>query len=86
MALYELIRAGYSVNAFIHDEFILTIRDDADWNTVPRDIERIVCEQMQSVCGSVPIAAEGVRMKRWFKNAKPVWSNEGELLVWEPRA
>ena len=59
LSLYELIRAGYTVNAFIHDEFILTIRNDANWKTVPRDIERIVCQQMQSVCGTVPIAAEG---------------------------
>ena len=40
----------------------------------------------QKHIGTVSIAAEGCRMKRWFKSAKPVWSDNDELLAWEPHA
>ena len=60
----------------------LTIPEDADWKNVLRDIERVVCEWMSFVCGTVPIAAQDCWMKRWFKNAKPIGSHAGELLIW----
>lgn len=84
LAMFDLIRQGYTIHAFIHDEFLLSLQDDADWIEEPKRINSIICEAMQRVCGTIPIEAEGARMKRWYKGAKPVYGEQGELLIWEP--
>jgi hypothetical protein len=85
LALYQLVRSGYRVHAFVHDEFVLSLPDTADWAAEPQRIDSIVCSAMSEVCGAVPIAVEGARMKRWYKKAKAVHHPQtGELLVWSP--
>ena len=61
LAMYDLLRAGYTVAAFIHDEFLIQLPDEGtDWTTEPQRIADIICSAMQRVCGTVPIAG-GVR-------------------------
>ena len=86
LALYELVKAGYKVVAFIHDEFVIELSDDADWATEPQNIDKIICDAVSSVCIGFPIACEGARSKRWYKGAKPVRDEAtGGLLCWEPK-
>ena len=55
LAVYQLVRAGYVVRAFIHDEFLVELPDDADWVNGPKRIDKIICDAMASVCGSCPL-------------------------------
>jgi hypothetical protein len=86
LAMYDLLRAGYTVSAFIHDEFLIQLPDEeTDWTTEPHRIADIVCSAMQRVCGTIPIQAEYARTKRWYKGAEAVHDPKtGELLCWEP--
>ena len=38
---------------------------------------------MQEYIPDVPIEAEPALMRRWYKDAAPVYDDSGKLLVWE---
>jgi hypothetical protein len=39
---------------------------------------------MQCVIKNVEIRTDGALMRRWYKEAKNITDEEGNLLIWEP--
>jgi DNA polymerase I-like protein with 3'-5' exonuclease and polymerase domains len=84
LAMWQLLRAGYRIVAFIHDEFIIELPADADHTAQARHIERICCGSMQQLVGSIPVECEYALAERWYKQAAAVWDADGKLIPWQP--
>jgi len=83
LAMWELLKAGYDVQGFIHDEFIIELPSDVENTRTAQNIDRICCEAMKRVCGTVPIECEYALTYRWDKRAEAVFDADGELQAWE---
>ena len=77
---------GCRMVAFIHDEFVLEVPEALHLAqaAVARLVE-VMVEGMALYVPDVPIKAEPTLMRRWYKEAEPVWGPDGKLLVWEPK-
>jgi len=85
LACFELIRGGYRLVAFIHDEFIIELPADADHAAEARKIERTICDAMSRVVfGMVPVKAEYALSTCWSKKAEKIEDEHGRLLPWSP--
>ncbi|MEI8213610.1 MAG: DNA polymerase [Planctomycetota bacterium] len=82
IALWGLFRSGFRVVAFIHDEFLIEIPIDCDPTEQAQRINRILCESMEQLTGSVPIACEYSLSNRWYKEAEAVFDADGKLIQW----
>jgi DNA polymerase I-like protein with 3'-5' exonuclease and polymerase domains len=83
LALWALVRAGYRVVAFVHDEFVIELPEDADHTLEARKIEALLNREMENVTGGVPVACEYALARRWSKRAKPRFDDSGRLVVCE---
>ncbi|NQT91925.1 MAG: hypothetical protein HQ559_04120, partial [Lentisphaerae bacterium] len=84
LACYRLVRAGYHVAAFVHDEFLIELPADANHTAEAERIKALLCDAMSDVLrGSVPVKAEYVLCDRWSKDAKCLIDDSGELRLWE---
>ena len=83
IALYYLWRERFAVVNFVHDETITEIRDDDHLQANIKKINELMIAGMRQVVTHVPIGVEGALMRRWRKEAKPVFDSNGNLLVWE---
>ena len=93
-AMWELTKAMYSdvgplsplygvrCWAFIHDEFLFEGPEENShlWAQAASDI---MVKEMQKYTPDVPIKAEPALMRRWYKDAEPLYNQEGKLLIWE---
>lgn len=75
---------GWKVWNFIHDEYILEGPEE-DAARAAQVVERIMCEEGQKWCPDVPIKASPALMRRWRKEAEPVFDASGTLIPWEDR-
>jgi hypothetical protein len=86
IALFELVRAGYRVVAFVHDEFVIELPAGGDHADEAQRVEAMVCSAMSSVVnGTVPVKAEYVLSTCWSKDAKQIFDEQGRLLPWSPK-
>jgi hypothetical protein len=80
LALWRLIRKGYRVIAFVHDEVLIELEDEGGHvskDKVDRIVE-ILCAEMHAVLGgSVPVECEAM--------LSTCWSKTGELIVRDDR-
>jgi hypothetical protein len=83
LAIYELIRTGYRVVAFVHDEVVIELPEDVDHAAEARRVESIMNRAMESVTGNVPASCEYALCRRWSKKARAVFDGDGRLLPWE---
>ena len=91
-AMWELAKEMYSNTAsslygvrcwaFIHDEFLLEGPEETShlWAPAASDI---MIKEMRKYTPDIPIKAEPALMRRWYKDAEPVYDEEGKLLIWE---
>jgi hypothetical protein len=84
IALWGLYRAGFRVVAFIHDEFLIELPLEGDHTEAASRVDRILCESMEQLTGSVPISCEYALSNRWFKAAEAVFDESGKLCLWNP--
>ncbi len=87
LALYRLVREGFHVVNFIHDEVIIEVPVEADHLAVARQVEMIMSEEMARMIPDVKIGVEYALMDRWQKGAEAVFDNPGnpvKLLLWRP--
>lgn len=73
IALYRLIRAYYRVVNFIHDEYLIEIPVDSDFNAVGANVQAVIIEAMHTVVPDVKIKAEWSVTDRWYKDSKKVF-------------
>jgi hypothetical protein len=48
-----------------------------------KQIDRILCETMEELTGSIPIACEYALSDRWYKAAEAVFDEKGQLQLWK---
>jgi hypothetical protein len=85
LALWGLYRAGFRAVAFVHDEVLIELPIDADHTEAAKRIDRILCETMEELTGSIPVACEFALSDRWYKAAEAVFDAKGKLQRWKPQ-
>ena len=94
IALFELARECYDPTrgsvmfgcrpcAEIHDEIIVDILEDHLMHERATRLKEIMQEAMLKILPDVPVKAEPLLMRRWSKNAKPVFDDAGRLIPWD---
>lgn len=68
----------------IHDEIVGEVRDDQLAHDRMMEVKRIFLESMRMITPDVAVNATPVLMRRWDKDAKPVYDANGRLTVWTP--
>lgn len=75
---------GSRVMIFAHDELILEMPEEKAHEAALRQVEVMVAA-MKEYVPDVRVSAEPALMRRWFKDAAPVYV-DGRLVPWEPSA
>jgi hypothetical protein len=84
LALWRLLKAGYRMTAFVHDEVVIELPLASDYADESRRVEQILCEAMTDTLQSdIPITVDFAVADRWYKQAEAVW-DDGRLVPWEP--
>jgi len=94
LAVWEVTRASYDPEmgsillgsyplAFIHDEIWGETPEDEFSGKRACEVGRIMVECMSKVVRDVPVKVEPKLMRRWSKDARTVFDNQGNLIVWE---
>jgi len=85
LALWKLWRAGFRLVNFLHDEVIVEVPQDANLKAQAEEISLLMIEGMREVVPDVRIEVEYAAASRWYKSAKAVYDQEGNLLLWAPK-
>lgn len=98
LGVYNVMRACYDPemgsvlgggstrpSIFIHDEIFGEMIEDGLMHERMIEMGRIMVESMRVVTPGVVVKTEGCLMRRWCKDAKPVFDAQGRLTVWEPK-
>lgn len=86
LALFALVKEGFRVVGFIHDEILVELPDEGGYvsESKVRRIEEIMCRAMESVlAGAIPARCEAVLSDRWNKKAKLI-VKAGKVYPWKP--
>ncbi len=70
--------------AFCHDELLVESLEDRAPEAADR-LSRVMVESMEKFLPDVPVIAEPVVMRSWFKGAKTIRDKDGRLMVWQPQ-
>ena len=73
----------YPIN-FVHDEIIWECPDDDYVNARVSIVDKIMVDSMEKITPDVIAGTESVAMRRWYKQAEPVFNEAGLLVPWEP--
>ena len=84
LALWGLYRAGFRAVAFVHDEVLIELPIGSDHAAAAKRIDRILCETMEELTGSIPIACEYALSDPWYKAAEAVFNEKGQRQLWKP--
>jgi len=82
IALWNLLHVGYKIVGFIHDEILIEIQEESDWDKEVALIQKIVCSSMQELTGTIPINCEYSLSRVWSKEAKAIYDTEGNIQIW----
>jgi len=92
-ALWQVAREAYGIEpsaltgtrpvSFVHDEIIIEVRESEASDAAKR-LSSVMVAAMQTVIQRVPITAEAALMRRWYKDAQPVYDQNGGLMPWQP--
>lgn len=93
-ALYETVKLclthsdsamfGSHPYNFVHDQIILeSPRQKA--SAAGEELQRVMISEMQKWLPDIPVSASSVLMERWYKKAKTVRNDRGELEIWKPK-
>lgn len=68
LALFHLLRAGFQVCGFIHDEMLVLVPDGTDYDAAVSQVQQILADAMQELCRDIPISTEYLLADRWYKS------------------
>jgi DNA polymerase family A len=68
LALFRLLRAGFQVCGFIHDEMLILIPEGTDYTAAVDRVKQILASAMQELCPDIPICTEFLLADRWYKD------------------
>jgi hypothetical protein len=86
LALFALVKEGFRVVGFIHDEVLVELPDEGGYVSEEkvRRVQEIMCRTMEEVLvGDIPVACEATLSRRWNKKARLV-VKDGRVYPWEP--
>ena len=88
LAMWRLVREGFRVVGFIHDEILIELPDEGGYvrkEHVDR-VERIMCSEMERVLGgTLPVGCEATLSTCWSKEAQLI-EDDGKIYPWKPSA
>jgi hypothetical protein len=85
LAMWKLWISGFRIVNFIHDEFLIEVRANANLRREAEEIRRVMIEGMRIVVPDVLIDVEYAACDRWYKCAEKQIDPETEaLLLWHP--
>ena len=70
---------------FIHDEIGMETPESANITAAAERLSEIMVSAMKSFTPDIPIRASAHAMRRWYKEAEPVYNEAGALIPWEPK-
>ena len=80
LALWRLYRAGFRTVAFVHDEVVIELKEDSDWNTEAEQVCDIMREAMADVMqADIPIEVE-FSLSRRCSDASSRSTNRGHAF------
>jgi len=97
-SLFLVVRSCYDVNLksplygchpvdFIHDEILVELPDDVYAHDRAFEVSRLMVSAGSLVFPDVKMKAEPALMRRWYKEAEPVYDPlTRRLIPWEPKA
>ena len=85
LALFGLVRAGFRIVAFVHDEVLVELPDEGGYvsEAVVRQVIEIMCRSMERVLGDVPAACAYTLGRSWAATTEPV-VRDGRVYPAEP--
>ncbi len=86
LGLFRLIREGFRVIAFVHDEVLIELPDEGGFVSKAGidQIVEILCSEMQAVLGcDLPVEVEYALSTCWSKDAKLIEA-DGKIYPWSP--
>ena len=84
IAAWCLFRRGYRTVAFVHDEFVVELPVDADFESECKLVDEILCRAMERLTDKVPIETEYAIASCWSKAAELIRDDNGRIQVWRP--
>lgn len=97
LAVFNVVRASYDPTMgsvlygvfrpilFIHDEIIGEISEESNYGLLADELTCIMARAMMVITPNVSASANAVLMRRWSKDAEPVYDEAEQLMVWEPK-
>jgi hypothetical protein len=86
LALFALVKEGFRVVGFIHDEVLIELPDEGGFvaeATVNR-VTVVMCRAMAEVLvGGIPVTCKAALSRRWSKEAKLI-ARDGKVYPWQP--
>lgn len=83
LALYDLVRQGVRIVAFIHDEIVIEVPEDSDLDAAAEQLKRSMIDAMRLVCPDVPIEVSAPAASYTLtKHAKAVYDHKHRLVPW----
>ncbi|MBF0313353.1 MAG: hypothetical protein HQK52_08050 [Oligoflexia bacterium] len=79
-ALYELVKAGYWVVNFIHDEYLIMLPLDSDLDTMSKHVTSILISTMKKHCPDVNVNINPDWMFNWAKEGTH-YLKDGKLTL-----
>jgi DNA polymerase-1 len=76
------LRGCFPIN-YVHDEFILEMRDDERAHDSAIEMARVMTEEANKWLPDVPTTATPLLMRRWSKRAQPLYDDNGRLVPWD---
>lgn len=69
---------------FIHDEIICELPEERA-SDAAKEQARVMVDSMKLYVPDVKISAEPALMTRWYKEAEPVYTEDGGIAIWKPK-
>ena len=79
-ALYELVKAGFRVVNFIHDEYLIEIPAESDLVGQEAKVKEIMIGAMQKHLPDVPVEVDVAWGERWLKSGTHQLDSNGKLV------
>ncbi|VTT98777.1 dna-directed dna polymerase : Uncharacterized protein OS=Acanthamoeba castellanii str. Neff GN=ACA1_322130 PE=4 SV=1: DNA_pol_A_exo1: DNA_pol_A [Gemmataceae bacterium] len=87
LAMFELVKEGFLVVGFIHDEILTLLPDEGGYvsGAKVQRVKEVMCRRMEDVLiGDIPVDCEVALARRWSKKAKLI-ERDGKVCAWEPQ-
>lgn len=83
VAGWRLLKEGFYLGDFVHDEYLAMIPMDEHLTARADYMAQVMVEEMQKLTPDVKVKAGPALMFRWTKSAEEWRDGEGDLIPWE---